>query len=118
MIVSMDVARCVWYGRLLAAPCASAAAVAQPMFVNWENAHVHPLEMTPDGTKVVGTIPDEDAGLSLIHAVLVDVSKQWRGIKIEPGDLETLNALRREVAPLAASAWKEKAESHQTVVYR
>lgn len=55
-------------------------------------------------TKVVGTIPDEKAGLSLIHAVLVDVSKRWRGIKIEPGDLEILNALQAKVAPLAASA--------------
>ena len=55
-------------------------------------------------TKVMGSMPNEAAGLSLIHAVLVDVSKRWRGIKITPDDLEKLNELRAEVAPLAASA--------------
>jgi putative transposase len=55
-------------------------------------------------TKVIGTIPDERAGLSLVHAVLVDVSKRWRGIQITSADLETLNALRAELVPLAASA--------------
>lgn len=55
-------------------------------------------------TKVVGTIPNEEAGLSLIHAVLVDVSKRWRGIRITSADLEKLNELRVAVAPLAASA--------------
>lgn len=54
-------------------------------------------------TKVAGSLPDETAGLSLIHAVLVDVSKRWHGITMEPGDLEKLNALRAEVAPLAAA---------------
>jgi len=55
-------------------------------------------------TKVISTIPDERAGLSLVHAVLVDVSRRWHGIKITPADLETLQALRAEVAPLAATA--------------
>lgn len=55
-------------------------------------------------TKVISTLPDERAGLSLIHAVLVDVSRRWRGIRISPADLETLNALRAELVPLAASA--------------
>ncbi len=55
-------------------------------------------------TKVLGPLPNEAAGLSLIHAVLVDVSKRWHGIRITSADLEKLNALRAEVAPLAASA--------------
>ena len=55
-------------------------------------------------TKVISSLPDERAGLSLIHAVLVDVSKRWRGIRISPADLETLNALRAEVVPLAMTA--------------
>lgn len=54
-------------------------------------------------TKVISTIPDERAGLSLVHAVLVDVSKRWRGIRIEPQDLEILDALRSQVVPLAAT---------------
>jgi len=44
------------------------------------------------------------AGLSLIHAVLVDVSRRWHGIRMAPSDLEKLNVLRAEVVPLAASA--------------
>ena len=55
-------------------------------------------------TKVIGSMPDEQAGLSLLHAVLVDVSRRWHGIRITPADLETLHALRAEVAGLAASA--------------
>jgi len=55
-------------------------------------------------TKVISTLPDERAGLSLIHAVLVDVSRRWHGIRMMPGDLEKLTALRAEVVPLAASA--------------
>ncbi len=55
-------------------------------------------------TKVIGTIPDEGAGLSLVHAVLVDVSRRWRGLRMTPDGLETLNALWAEVVPLAASA--------------
>ena len=55
-------------------------------------------------TKVMNTIPDERAGFSLVHAVLVDVSKRWHGIRIAPGDLEKLAALRAQVEPLAASA--------------
>ena len=59
-------------------------------------------------TKVIRTLPDERAGLSLVYAVLVDVSRRWRGITISPADLETLSALRAEVAPLAASAEKTR----------
>jgi putative transposase len=55
-------------------------------------------------TKVLGPAPNEEAGLSLVHAVLVDVSKRWRGIRMLPQDLEKLAVLRAEVAPLAASA--------------
>ena len=46
----------------------------------------------------------ERSGLSLVHAVLVDALRGWRGIPMTPGDLEKLNALRAEVAPLATSA--------------
>ncbi len=55
-------------------------------------------------TKVQGVLGGEQAGLSLIYAVTVDVAKRWRGLRIRPGDLEKLNGLRAEVAPLAASA--------------
>lgn len=55
-------------------------------------------------TKVQGVMGGEQAGLSLIYAVTVDVAKRWRGIRITPGDLEKLNALRGEVAPLRATA--------------
>jgi len=54
-------------------------------------------------TKVIGSMASEQSGLSLIHAVLVDVSRRWRGIRLTPGDLEKLNALRGEVVPLAAA---------------
>lgn len=54
-------------------------------------------------TKVIGPMASEQSGLSLIHAVLVDVSKRWRGIRLTRGDLEKLNALRSEVVPLAAT---------------
>ena len=54
-------------------------------------------------TKVIGPMASEQSGLSLIHAVLVDVSKRWRGIKLTPADLEKLNRLRSEVVPLAAA---------------
>lgn len=55
-------------------------------------------------TKVIGTLPNEQSGMSLIYAVMVEVSKRWRGITIKPADLEKLNLLRAEVVPLAASA--------------
>ena len=38
-------------GALLAA--AVLAAPAAPQFVNWETPHVHPLDMTPDGTRLL-----------------------------------------------------------------
>lgn len=55
-------------------------------------------------TNAIGPMAGERSGLSLVYAVLVDVAKRWRGIRITPGDLEKLMALRSEVAPLAASA--------------
>lgn len=45
----------------------------------------------------------EPSGLSLIDAVLVEVSKRWQIIQMTPGDLEQLNLLRREVVPVAAT---------------
>ena len=54
-------------------------------------------------TKVIGPMANEQSGMSLIHAVLVDVSKRWRGIKLTASDLEKLNALRSEVVPLATA---------------
>jgi DNA-binding beta-propeller fold protein YncE len=38
---------------LLAPVCLAAPALSQSSFVNWENAHVHPLDMTPDGARLV-----------------------------------------------------------------
>jgi putative transposase len=55
-------------------------------------------------TKVQGVMGGEQAGLSLIYAVTVDVAKRWLGIRITPGDLEKLNELRAQVAPLAKTA--------------
>ena len=55
-------------------------------------------------TKVQGVMGGEQAGLSLIYAVTVDVAKRWRGIRLTPGDLEKLNVLRAEVAPPAKRA--------------
>ena len=55
-------------------------------------------------TKVQGVLGGEQAGLSLIYAVTVDVAKRWRGIRITPGDLERLNVLRAAVTPPAKRA--------------
>ena len=55
-------------------------------------------------TKVIGTMPNETSGLSLIYAVMVETAKRWHGIKLTAADLEKLNRLRAEVVPLAASA--------------
>lgn len=55
-------------------------------------------------TKVTGSAPKEEAGLSPVRAVLVDVSRRWRGIKNSPADLEKLAALQAELAPLPVSA--------------
>jgi len=54
-------------------------------------------------TKVQGALGGEQAGLSLIYAVTVDLAKRWRGIRMTPADLETLNTLRGDVAPLKAT---------------
>lgn len=54
-------------------------------------------------TKVRGALGGEKAGLALIYAVTVDLAKRWRGLRMTPGDLETLNTLRDEVAPLKAT---------------
>lgn len=55
-------------------------------------------------TKVQGSLGGEQAGLALIYAVTLDVATRWHGIKLTPADLEKLNALRQEVAPLKATA--------------
>lgn len=55
-------------------------------------------------TKVQGALGGEQAGLTLLYAVMLDVSKRWRGIQMKPGDLEKLYALRGAVVPLAATA--------------
>ena len=55
-------------------------------------------------TKVIGPMAGETAGLSLIHAVLMDASKRWHGIEINTTALEKLEALRATIAPLAEIA--------------
>ena len=55
-------------------------------------------------TKVIGPMAGETAGLSLIHAVLVDASKRWHGIDVSSYILEKLEDLRATIAPLADSA--------------
>jgi transposase-like protein len=55
-------------------------------------------------TKVIGPMAGETAGLSLIHAVLVDASKRWHGIEVSSYILEKLEDLRATIAPLADSA--------------
>lgn len=41
---------CARFGALC---CVASVAVAQSNFVNWETPHVHPLDVTPDGTRLV-----------------------------------------------------------------
>ncbi len=55
-------------------------------------------------SNAMGPMGGEQSGLSLVYAVLVDVAKCWRGIRINADDLEKLDALRATVAPLAATA--------------
>jgi len=55
-------------------------------------------------TKVMGPMAGETAGLSLIHAVLVDASKRWHGVDVSSYLMEKLDALRATIAPLAESA--------------
>lgn len=55
-------------------------------------------------TKVIGPMAGETAGLSLIHAVLVDASKRWHGLDVSSYILEKLEALKATIAPLAESA--------------
>lgn len=55
-------------------------------------------------TDAMGPMAGEWSGLSLVYAVLVDVARRWRGIRITAGDLEKLAALRGDVAQLAVSA--------------
>lgn len=54
-------------------------------------------------TKTMGSMPNESSGVSLVYAVIVDVARRWRGIRMTPGDLEKLTTLRAAVAPLARS---------------
>jgi YVTN family beta-propeller protein len=55
-------------------------ALAQTGFVNWENPHVHPLDMTPDGTKLLAVNTADNrlmvftvssSGLSLLSSIPV-----------------------------------------------
>jgi len=62
------------------------------------------IEETRRRSKVISTIPDERAGLSLVHAVLVDVSRRWQGLPVTPANLKTANIPRAESVPLAAMA--------------
>jgi len=55
-------------------------------------------------TKVMGPMAGETAGLSLIHAVLMDASKRWKGIDMSSYIRQKLEALRATLAPLAESA--------------
>jgi len=77
---------------------------AQRRRVRTSNGLERLIEEARRRTKVQGTLGGEQAGLSLIYAVTVDVAKRWRGIRISPIDLEKLNELRRDIAPLKATA--------------
>jgi len=55
-------------------------------------------------TDAMGPMAGEWSGLPLVYALLVDVAKRWRGIRITADDLEKLAALRGQLAPLAVSA--------------
>lgn len=77
---------------------------AQRRRVRTSNGLERLIEEARRRTKVQGTLGGEQAGLSLIYAVTVDVAKRWRGIRISPIDLEKLNELRGQVAPMKASA--------------
>ncbi len=55
-------------------------------------------------TKVMGPMAGETAGLSLIHAVLMDASKRWKGIDMSSYIRQKLEALRATLVPLAESA--------------
>ena len=55
-------------------------------------------------TKVIGPMAGEAAGLSLIHAVLMDASKRWKGIDMSSYIRHKLEALRATLVPLAESA--------------
>ena len=43
--------RLLWVMVVAAAVCASR--LEGQSFVNWENAHVHPVDITPDGTRLL-----------------------------------------------------------------
>jgi DNA-binding beta-propeller fold protein YncE len=65
---------------LLAALALAGPAFARQSFVNWENAHVHPLELTPDRARLVAVnTPDarievfDVAGANVLHAFDVAV---------------------------------------------
>jgi YVTN family beta-propeller protein len=60
----------------------SLSSAAQSTFVNWEDPHVHPLDMTPDGTRLLAVNTADDrlevfdvtgAGLVLLYEVPVGV---------------------------------------------
>ena len=45
-------------------------------------------------SKVVPRFMNEQSGLSLMFAVLVDASASWRGVKVTPASAQQLEALR------------------------
>jgi len=47
-------------------------------------------------TKVIPRFPTERSCLSLLYATLITASKRWRGVRMTPGILRTLETLRRE----------------------
>lgn len=72
--------------------------------VRTTNALERLIEEARRRTKTMGSMPNEQSGVSLVYAVMVDVARRWRGIRMTPGDLEKITALRSAVAPMARSA--------------
>ena len=52
---------------------AASAALAQSSFYNWETPPVHPVDMTPDGTKLLVTLAVTPASLPLRATLVIDV---------------------------------------------
>ena len=53
---------------------------SHPRRVRTANSFEWFIQQARRRTKVLGSMPYEQAGLSLIHAVLLDVSRHWRDI--------------------------------------
>jgi len=50
-------------------------------------------------TKVLGRFPTETSGMKLIYAVMIDASKNWRGVNMTVEIMEELSKLWAEVRP-------------------